>query len=70
MVRSNSSVPVFRLRLRVSCENLADVGRFALSTRLVFAGEKARADHLLPAPEIHSVKDPADFPVITLESLQ
>ena len=39
------------------------------AVHLVFAGEKARADHLLPAPEIHSVKDPADFPVITLGSL-
>jgi hypothetical protein len=35
----------------------------------VFAGEKIRPDHPLPAPEIDIVNDPADFPVITLESL-
>jgi hypothetical protein len=36
---------------------------------LLFAGEKTRADHLLPAPEIQTVTDPANFPVIALESL-
>ena len=36
---------------------------------LLFAGEITRPDHLLPAPEIQTVTDPADFPVITLESL-
>src|SRR5207237_9617312 len=44
-------------------------GKPSEAVHLLFAGEKARADHLLPAPQIHSVKHPADFPVITLESL-
>src|SRR3984893_1901076 len=39
------------------------------AVHLLFAGEKTRPDHLLPAPEIQTVKDPADFPVIALESL-
>ena len=34
-----------------------------------FAGEKTRPDHLLPAPEIQTVTDPANFSVIALESL-
>lgn len=36
---------------------------------LLFAGEKTRPDHLLPAPEIQTVEDPAKFQVITLDSL-
>lgn len=44
-------------------------GKPSEAVHLLFAGEKTRPDHLLPAPEIQTVKDPADFPVITLESL-
>lgn len=36
---------------------------------LLFAGEKTRPDHILPAPEIQTTDDPANFPVIALESL-
>jgi hypothetical protein len=36
---------------------------------LLFAGEKARPDHPLPAPEIQTVGDPANFRVIAFESL-
>jgi hypothetical protein len=36
---------------------------------LLSSGEKTRPDHLLPAPEIQTVKDPANFNVIALESL-
>src|SRR6202790_4028231 len=35
----------------------------------LFAGEKTRPDHLLPAPEIQTVNDPANFRVIALEAL-
>jgi Uncharacterised nucleotidyltransferase len=44
-------------------------GKPSEAVNLVFAGEKTRPDHLLPAPEIQTVKDPANFQVITLESL-
>ncbi|HEV3256239.1 MAG TPA: hypothetical protein VG013_05110 [Gemmataceae bacterium] len=44
-------------------------GKPSEAVRLLFAGEKTRPDHLLPAPEIQTVKDPAAFPVIALESL-
>jgi hypothetical protein len=39
------------------------------AVRLLFAGEKTRPDHLLAAPEIQTVQDPANFRVIALESL-
>jgi hypothetical protein len=39
------------------------------TVNLLFAGEKTRPDHLLPAPEIQTVNDPANFRVIALESL-
>lgn len=39
------------------------------AVHLLFAGEKTRPDHLLPAPEIQTVDDPANFPVIALEAL-
>lgn len=39
------------------------------AVHLLFAGEKTRADHLLPAPQIQTVTDPADFRVLILESL-
>jgi len=44
-------------------------GKPSEAVRLLFAGEKTRPDHILPAPEIQTVTDPANFPVITLESL-
>ena len=44
-------------------------GKPSEAVHLLFAGEKTRPDHLLPAPEIQTVMDPANFPVITLESL-
>jgi Uncharacterised nucleotidyltransferase len=44
-------------------------GKPSEAVHLLFAGEKTRADHLLPAPEIQTVDDPAKFRVITLESL-
>jgi len=44
-------------------------GKPSEAIHLLFAGEKTRPDHLLPAPEIQTVEDPAKFQVITLESL-
>ena len=44
-------------------------GKPSEAIHLLFAGEKTRPDHLLPAPEIQTVEDPAQFRVIALESL-
>lgn len=44
-------------------------GKPSEAVLLLFAGEKVRPDHPLPAPEIQTVQDPANFPVIALESL-
>jgi hypothetical protein len=44
-------------------------GKPSEAVHLVFAGEKTRPDHLLPAPEIQTVNDPANFSVIALEPL-
>ena len=44
-------------------------GKPSEAVHLLFAGEKVRPDHLLPAPEIQTVSDPGNFPVIALESL-
>lgn len=44
-------------------------GKPSEAIHLLFAGEKTRPDHLLPAPEIQTVEDPANFQVIELESL-
>jgi hypothetical protein len=44
-------------------------GKPSEAVHLLFAGEKIRPDHALPAPEIQTVRDPANFSVITLESL-
>jgi hypothetical protein len=44
-------------------------GKPSEAVHLLFSGEKTRPDHLLPAPEIHTVRDPANFAVIALESL-
>jgi hypothetical protein len=39
------------------------------SVHLLFAGEKVRADHPLPSPDLTTIDDPAGFRVITLEAL-
>lgn len=39
------------------------------SIHLLFAGEKVRAEHPLPSPDLSTVDDPAGFRVITLEAL-
>ena len=44
-------------------------GKPSEAVHLLFAGEKTRPDHLLPAPEIQTVNDPANFRVIDLEPL-
>jgi hypothetical protein len=44
-------------------------GKPSEAVHLLFAGEKTRPDHLLPAPEIQTVNNPANYRVITLESL-
>src|SRR5437868_13611961 len=44
-------------------------GKPSEAVHLLFAGEKTRPDHPLPAPEIQTVPDPADFRVINLQSL-
>ncbi|HBI42434.1 MAG TPA: hypothetical protein DDY78_06180 [Planctomycetales bacterium] len=44
-------------------------GKPSEAVHLLFAGEKTRPDHLLPAPDIETVDDPANFRVIALESL-
>jgi hypothetical protein len=44
-------------------------GKPSEAVHLLFAGEKTRPDHPLPAPEIQTVNDPANYRVIALESL-
>src|SRR5580704_11593655 len=44
-------------------------GKPSEAVHLLFAGEKTRPDHLLPAPDIQTIEDPAKFRVIILESL-
>ena len=44
-------------------------GKPSEAVHLLFSGEKTKPDHLLPAPEIQTINDPANFRVITLESL-
>jgi len=44
-------------------------GKPSEAIHLLFAGEKTRAEHMLPAPEIETVDDPEQFRVISLESL-
>jgi hypothetical protein len=39
------------------------------SVHLLFAGEKVRAEHPLPCPDLTTIDDPAGFRVITLEAL-
>ena len=44
-------------------------GKPSEAVHLLFSGEKTRLDHVLPAPDIQTVNDPANFQVVTLESL-
>jgi hypothetical protein len=44
-------------------------GKPSEALHLLFAGEKARPEHLLPAPDIQTVQDPANFRVLTLDML-
>jgi hypothetical protein len=44
-------------------------GKPSEAVHLLFSGEKMRPGQLLPAPEIETVPDPANFRVIALESL-
>jgi hypothetical protein len=44
-------------------------GKPSEAVHLLFAGEKTRPDHPMPAPDVETVEDPANFRVITLESL-
>lgn len=44
-------------------------GKLSEAIHLLFSGEKTRPGNLLPAPEIRTVDDPANFRVIILESL-
>ena len=44
-------------------------GKPSEAVHLLFSGEKMRPGQLLPAPEIETVADPANFQVIALESL-
>jgi hypothetical protein len=39
------------------------------SIHVLYAGEKVRAEHALPAPSLTTIDDPAGFHVITLEAL-
>ncbi len=44
-------------------------GKPSEAVHLLFAHEKTRPDHLLPAPDIQTIDDSANFRVIILESL-
>jgi hypothetical protein len=44
-------------------------GKPSEAVHLLFAGEKTRPDHHVSAPDIHTVDDPANFRVITLDLL-
>ncbi len=44
-------------------------GKPSEAIHLLFAGEKTRPDHMLPAPEIQTVDDSANYRVIVLDSL-
>lgn len=44
-------------------------GKPSEAVHLLFTAEKTRPDHLMPAPDISTVEDPAGFRVITLDSL-
>ena len=44
-------------------------GKPSEAVRLLFAGEKIRPDHPLPAPDIQTVDNPANYRVLALKSL-
>lgn len=44
-------------------------GKPSEAVHLLFTGEKTRPDHVLPAPDIETTLDPANFRVIRLDSL-
>ncbi len=44
-------------------------GKPSEAIHLLFAGEKTRSDHPMPAPDIRTVEDPANFRVIDLDLL-
>jgi hypothetical protein len=44
-------------------------GKPSEAVHLIFTGEKTRPDHLLPAPQIQTVVNAANFPVAALETL-
>src|SRR5262249_42137997 len=44
-------------------------GKPSEAVHIIFSGEKARFDPLLPAPEIQTVDDPGKFRVLILDSL-
>jgi hypothetical protein len=44
-------------------------GKPSEAVHLLFSGEKTRNDHLLPAPEIETVDDPANYRVLVLDRL-
>ncbi|WP_425616989.1 nucleotidyltransferase family protein [Anatilimnocola sp. NA78] len=44
-------------------------GKPSEAIHLLFAGERTKPDHLLPAPEIETFDDPANFRVMQLQSL-
>jgi hypothetical protein len=44
-------------------------GKPSEAIHLLFAGEKMRPDHLLPAPEIHTVHNEPNVPVLDFERL-
>jgi hypothetical protein len=46
-----------------------EAGKPSEAVHLIFADEKTRPDHLLPAPSIETVDDPANYRVLVLESL-
>jgi hypothetical protein len=39
------------------------------AVHLLFSGEKTKPDHVLPAPDIQTIEDPANFRVLKLDSL-
>ncbi len=46
-----------------------DSGKPSEAVHLLFAGEKTRPDHMLPAPAIQTIDDPANFKVLVFDSL-
>jgi hypothetical protein len=44
-------------------------GKPSEAVHLLFSGEKTKPDHVLPAPDIQTIEDPANFRVLKLDSL-